>query len=145
MTIHLIKLSVGSESVESLVEWQAMRMEQRRLAGEPMEHWHRTRMFPRRKAEVLDGGSIYWVIRGLVQVRQRITELRPVTGEDGISRCDLVLNPKLVPVRPVPRRPFQGWRYLALEDAPPDLANGDNALTEIPAKMRVELMELGLI
>ena len=74
MTIHILKLSVGSESIEGLAEWQATRMEQRRRAREPIETWHRTRMFPRRKSEVLDGGSIYWVIRGLVLVRQRIID-----------------------------------------------------------------------
>lgn len=145
MTIHIIKLSVGSESIEGLAEWQATRMEQRRRAREPIETWHRTRMFPRRKSEVLDGGSIYWVIRGLVLVRQRIIDLRAVIGEDGISRCDIVYDPKLVPVRPVPRRPFQGWRYLAPADAPPDLSALGGGLDDIPAKMRAELAELGLI
>lgn len=146
MTVHLLKLSVGSESVDSLRAWQASRREHRRRQGETAEVWHRTRMFPKRRNAVLDGGSIYWVIKGVIQARQRITELRSVTGEDGIKRCDIVLDPELVLVRPTPRRAFQGWRYLNPESAPPDLGRGEGAaLADLPPRMRAELLELGLI
>jgi hypothetical protein len=146
MTIHLVKLSVGSESLESLARWQRSWLEARRRAGEPEEIVHRTRMFPRRARELLDGGSIYWVIRGVILARQRILALRSVKTSDGVRRCDIVLEPTLHPVRPTRRRAFQGWRYLAPEDAPADLVGKEGeALAGLPAEMRAELMELGLV
>ncbi|MFV2092392.1 MAG: DUF1489 family protein, partial [Hyphomicrobiales bacterium] len=107
------------------------------------------RHMPRRRDEILgscgagSGGSLYWVIRGVVQVRQPIAELRAVTGEDGIKRCAIVLAPELVATLPVPRRPFQGWRYLPASEAPGDLA--DTSTQDLPPELRVELAELGLL
>ncbi len=138
MTIHLIKLCVGAESADSLARWQKGRLKTvGRIA-------HTTRMVPKRKDEVLAGGSLYWVIKGIVTVRQRVIDIDPFTDDDGIGRCDLVLDKKLVPVEPVPRRPFQGWRYLKPQDAPPDLKAGAGG-DELPPKMRAELRELGLL
>ncbi|MGI9405014.1 MAG: DUF1489 family protein, partial [Hyphomicrobiaceae bacterium] len=97
MTVHILKLSVGTESIESLEAWQATRLAVRRENGKTGETWHRTRMFPRRRDELLDGGSMYWVIKGVIQVRQRVIDLRAVTGDDGIERCELVFDPELVP------------------------------------------------
>jgi len=145
MTVNILKLSVGTESIETLEDWQNGRMKLRRPNGKTGEVWHRTRMFPRRREEILDGGSIYWVIKGIIQVRQSIIDLRAVTGDDGIERCEMVFDPELVPVRPVPRRPFQGWRYLTTEDAPPDLSEAGSFAGDMPPTMRVELAELGLI
>lgn len=145
MTVHILKLSVGTESIETLDAWQRERMKMRRPNGKTGEVWHRTRMFPRRRDEVLDGGSIYWVIRGVIQARQRIVDLRAVTGDDGIERCELVFDPELVPVRPTPRRPFQGWRYLKTEDAPMDLAEAGRDAVDMPPVMRMQLAELCLL
>ncbi|MGI9407955.1 MAG: DUF1489 family protein [Hyphomicrobiaceae bacterium] len=145
MTIHMLKLSVGTESIDTLQDWQDERMKIRRPNGKTGEVWHRTRMFPRRREEILEGGSMYWVIKGVIQVRQKIIELRTVTGDDGIERCEIVFNAQLIPVRPVPRRPFQGWRYLNTEDAPPDLSDGGPAAMDMPPAMRVELAELCLL
>jgi len=100
---------------------------------------------PRRRDELLDGGSLYWVIKGIVQVRQPIMDLQEVRGDDGIRRCDIILDPQLVPTRPHPRRAFQGWRYLSAEDAPKDLGALADELDRLPAAMRSELMELGLL
>ena len=138
MTVHLLKLSVGSESVESLEEWQEYR-----LASEG-KLFHTTRMRPKRRGDVLAGGSIYWVIKGMIQCRQKITDLEEFVDAENIPRCRIILDPKLVPVRPVPRRAFQGWRYFEVDDAPPDLPK--NARHKgIPPQMRHELTELGLI
>ncbi|SON56377.1 hypothetical protein HDIA_2836 [Hartmannibacter diazotrophicus] len=144
MTIHLIKLCVGAESVEDLQSWIDERMAVRRRDGRPIEQIHTTRMFPKRVSEILDGGSLYWVIKGLVLVRQPIADLRPVKGEDGISRCEIVLEPVLTRTAPQPRRPFQGWRYLTPKDAPRDigLVGVDDGM---PEDMRRALGELGLI
>lgn len=145
MTLHLIKLCVGIESVPHLVERQAWRVEQVAKSEGVKELRHRTRQTPRRGKELLDGGSIYWVIKGVVQVRQRLLGLKAVRGEDGVPRCDFVLDPQLVATRPRPRRAFQGWRYLAPEDAPADLDLRGDGLDEMPAKMKEELIELGLL
>ena len=139
MVLHLIKLSVGAESIEDLAQWQAGRLKK---TGALM---HTTRMVPKRIAEIVAGGSIYWVIKGVIRARQRPTEIRPFTDKDGIGRCHLVLDPALMPVRPTPRRAFQGWRYLKAEDAPPDLPKGAAGDDEMPEELRVTLSELGLL
>jgi len=145
MALNLLKLCVGSESVEDLEEWIAFRLDERRRAGEPVEQWHTTRMVPTRSAEIIDGGSLYWVIKGSVQCRQRITDIRPFTDSQGIGRCHLVLDPQVVRTEWQPRRAFQGWRYLKPADAPRDLGKGRAGLVAMPPKLRQELAELGLL
>jgi hypothetical protein len=138
MPLHLIKLCVGADSVEHLENWIA----ECKAGRDTLDHT--TRMFPRRKEEMLPGASLYWVIRGMVLCRQPIADLEEVTGADGISRCRIVFKPQIVLVRPTPRRAFQGWRYLEAVDAPPDMPKreGGAGLSE---KMRRELAELGLL
>ena len=138
MALHIIKLCVGVSEVEELQQWQDRRLRDHK------QIFHITRMTPKRADEVLDGGSIYWVIRGVIQVRQRIIDVVRFTDDEGVGRCKLVFDAELVPTRPRPRRAFQGWRYLLAEDAPPDLARGARDDT-LPPKMRAELAELGLI
>ena len=145
MPLNILKLCVGSDSVEDLEEWIALKLDERRRAGEPVEHWHTTRMVPTRGAEIVDGGSLYWVIKGSVQCRQRITEIRPFTDAQGIGRCRLMLDPEVVRTEWQPRRAFQGWRYLKPADAPRDLAQGRVGLVAMPPKLRQELAELGLL
>lgn len=145
MALNLLKLCVGCDSVEDLEEWIAFRLEERRRAGEPVEQWHTTRMVPTRAAEIIDGGSLYWIIKGSVQCRQRITDIRPFTDADGIGRCHLVLDPQVVRTEWQPRRAFQGWRYLTPKDAPRDLGKGREGLVAMPPKLRQELAELGLL
>ena len=123
MPLHILKLCVGCDSIEDLEGWIAHRLKEARRAGRKPEHKHTTRMVPKRVEEILDGGSLYWVIRGNVQVRQRIIEIRPFVDKEGIWRCHLVLDPKTVPTEWQPRRAFQGWRYLKPEDAPRDLGD----------------------
>ena len=144
MPLHIIKLCVGVETVEELDQWIREHRLGLELAGLPPEQTHVTRMFPKRADEVLDGGSLYWVIKGFVQVRQRILDLRPETGEDGIERCAILLDPDLVRTEMQPRRPFQGWRYLRDAEAPRDqrtIAGGD----DIHPEMRRALAELALL
>ena len=138
MTVHLIKLCVGVSDVEELADWQDRRRKRSARV------YHVTRMMPTRASELIDGGSIYWVIRGAVLVRQRINAIERITDEEGIGRCKLVFDPALVAVRPVPRRAFQGWRYLSAEDAPADLKKGAIA-SEMDESMRRELSALGLL
>ncbi|MBL8579597.1 MAG: DUF1489 family protein [Mesorhizobium sp.] len=145
MSLNLIKLCVGCESVEDLEEWIALRLDQRRRAREPVEQWHTTRMVPTRRAELLDGGSLYWVIKGSVQCRQTLLDVRPFVDDEGISRCHLVLHPEVMRTDWQPRRAFQGWRYLHAKEAPPDLGSARGDIAEMPPKLRRELAELGLL
>jgi hypothetical protein len=145
MPLHLIKLCVGADSVEDLEEWIEFRLRERRLAGEPAEHFHTTRMVPKRIDELIAGGSLYWVIKGKVQCRQRLVEVRPFTDGEGICRCHLVLEPRVVATDWQPRRAFQGWRYLKAEEAPSDLAASQSGWQALPPELRSELAELGLL
>lgn len=136
--IHLVKLCVGIDSIEALIAWRATRYAQ----GEPTRHV--TRMFPRRAEEILNGGSLYWVIAGHIQARQRIIALEEVTGRDGIRRCAIVMDPELIRTAPARRRPFQGWRYLDVGNAPPDLPVGRSQDDALPPEMQRALAEIGL-
>ena len=111
MPLHLLKLSVGSESVETMARWQATRL------ARDGTLYHETRNFPRRAEEILNGGSIYWIIKGYVRVRQQISALERRADEDRGRFCRIVLDPDLVLTEIQPRRPHQGWRYLDAADA----------------------------
>jgi len=139
--VNLIKLSVGSESVESLAKWQ-MTAAAKGPDGLPR---HVTRMRPRRETEILNGGSVYWIIGGMTSCRQRILRLEEVTCDDLIRRCAIILDPKLVRVAAAPRRPFQGWRYLRPEDSPPDLEACDVGNGTLPSDMNAALAEIGVL
>jgi hypothetical protein len=115
MPLHLIKLCVGADTIDDLAHWQAGLV----AAGEGAHH--DTRMTPKRAEEVLAGGSLYWVIRRRIVVRQRILALESMTDSDNRRFCRIRLDARLVPTRPRTKRPFQGWRYLEAKSAPPDL------------------------
>jgi len=134
----MLKLCVGVSEIEELESW----VKDCRAGRDTLDHT--TRMFPKRRDEILKGGSLYWVIRGMILCRQPIADLEAVTGADGIERCRIVFKPKIVAVRPAPRRAFQGWRYLEAADAPPDLPKTARA-EGMSEKMRRDLAELGLL
>jgi hypothetical protein len=135
MSLHIIKLAVGIDTVPGLAA---------RQAGLPTPLRHRTRNFPRRAAEILDGGSLYWVINRIVSVRQRILDIEPGEREDGTRCTDLLLDPSLVPVQPQFRKPFQGWRYLPAAEAPADAARGFSD-QHLPERLQRELAALCLL
>jgi hypothetical protein len=145
MTVHLIKLCVGVETVKELADWQVERLKRLKRERKTPELCHRTLQTPRRRDEILEGGSLYWVIKGFVLVRQRIVDLRADVKEDGTACCGIVLDRELVPTRAHPRRAFQGWRYLDAADAPKDAKAFADAEETIPPGMREELRELRLI
>lgn len=145
MPLHLLKLCVGVQSIADLEARIEARLAAKRARGETAEQIHTTRMMPRRMAELLDGGSLYWVIKGQVAARQALLDIRPVTDADGIARCQLVLEPVLIPVMPRPLRPFQGWRYLQPQEAPPDITPMTGAIADMPEDLRRQLRELGLL
>jgi hypothetical protein len=145
MALHLIKLCVGAESIADLEQWIAERVRKRVRSGGVSRSLHVTRMVPTRAAELVDGGSLYWVIKGQLSARQRLIEIEPFVDADGVGRCRLWLDRKVVPVRPRPYRAFQGWRYLAGKDAPPDLDKSGTGAADMPEELRRTLGELGLL
>ncbi|MEO1748350.1 MAG: DUF1489 domain-containing protein [Pseudomonadota bacterium] len=143
--MHLIKLCVGADSVDDLRDWIDYRTAQRRANGLPGEQFHTTRMYPKQAENIIGKGSLYWVIKGRVQCRQPVVDIRPFVDAEGIKRCNIVLEPVTILTRQVPKRPFQGWRYLKPGEAPADLAGVSDGEEEFPAHMRAELAELGLL
>ncbi len=143
MPQHLIKLCVGADSVADLEEWVDERVRERVAKRHAPRSQHVTRMVPSRAAEIVDGGSLYWVIKGQLAARQTVLEIEPFVDGDGIGRCRIWLGPEVVKVAPRPTRPFQGWRYLADKDAPPDL--GAFGGGQMPEPLRRALGELGLL
>ena len=138
MPLNLIKLCVGVSEIQELEHW----VREARAGRDTLDHV--TRMFPRRCKEIVPGGSLYWVIRGLILCRQPIAGLVGVKGVDGIERCRIEFKAKIIPVIPAPRRAFQGWRYLKAAEAPRDLPKSV-AAAGMTEKMRRELSELGLL
>lgn len=145
MTVHLVKLCVGVDRLQELRDWQARRLASLARAGQVAELCHKTKQMPRRRDDVLDGGSLFWVIKGFISARQRILDLKETTREDGRPCCGIVLDPEIVSTRLNPRRPFQGWRYLDPEDAPPDFGAAGSDDGELPPELRRELAGLGLL
>jgi len=139
--VHLIKLSVGSETVDSLKKWQSEKRGQSR-SGNPI---HVTRMWPKREVNLLNGGSIYWVIKGFLQCRQRILRLEEMIGQDGIRRCAIVLDQEIILTKNVKKRPFQGWRYLEPDRAPVDLARHRSKEPTLPPSLAGALADIGVI
>ena len=138
--LNILKLCVGADSVEDLLDWH-------RAHPSPLEEGarqHVTRMWPKREAEVTAGGSLYWVIKGVILCRQPILRMQAVTGGDGIRRCALILYPEVTRTEAAPRRPFQGWRYLLPADSPPDLPRGRAMDDALPPAMALALAEIGL-
>jgi hypothetical protein len=146
MPIHLVKLAVGCESVKELKLRVTERVQTAKKRGLPPHHIHITRMMPKRADELLAGGSLYWVIRGEIAAREKIIGIEPFRDRDGIGRCRLVMQPKVVAVLPRPMRAFQGWRYFTEDAAPPDLGKAAAAsVASMPEPMRRELRDLGLL
>ncbi|MBL4873874.1 MAG: DUF1489 domain-containing protein [Rhodobacteraceae bacterium] len=143
--LNMVKLCVGADKVSELVHWRNERAAKARANGIEYTPNHVTRMWPRREDELLDGGSLYWVFKGLILARQRILRLDEVIGADGIRRCALIFDPDLMLTEAHRRRPFQGWRYLTKTDAPGDIGLYHEDQEEIPGALRAELSALGVL
>jgi len=138
--VNLLKLCVGADRVEDLIAWQ----DSHRAGWAGGRPVHVTRMWPKRAEEILNGGSLYWVFKGVILARQRILGLEERLGGDGITRCAIVLDAEVVRTEGAPRRPFQGWRYLLHKDAPRDLPKGRAREEALPAPLAQALAEIGL-
>lgn len=139
--MHLLKLSVGSESVDSLVAWQKTG----RSHGPDGLPRHVTRMWPKRESEIIAGGSIFWVVQGFIRCRQRVLRFDEVIGNDGIRRCAFVLDPEVIRTTSAQRRPFQGWRYLDPADAPADLPRTRANDDALPDDLSAALADIGVL
>jgi len=137
--VHLLKLSVGVHDIAHLSALQRARAE----TDPPLRH--RTRQMPKRAADIIDGGSIFWVIAGMIQCRQRILDIERDQRPDGTPCVALLLDPAIVLVDGRPVRPFQGWRYLNPEAAPPDISEGAGSSVQLPTALRLALVELCLL
>lgn len=137
--VHLIKLSVGVRDLAHLSDLQRERAQ----TDPPLRH--RTRQMPKRAEDIIGGGSIFWVIGGMIQCRQRILDIVPDRRLDGTPCVAFVLDPAIVLVQPRTARPFQGWRYLGEDAAPPDLGVGSGSDVELPPALRLALAELCLL
>ncbi|HTH97821.1 MAG TPA: DUF1489 domain-containing protein [Stellaceae bacterium] len=137
--LHLVKMAVGCPSIEVLRDFQAKKLLARgRLV-------HQTRHRPKQADEILEGGSLYWVIAGAIRIRQRILDFESGVDAEGQAFCGIHLHPELVETRSLPWRAFQGWRYLQGETAPADLGQGGSSEDELPPALRQELRDLGLL
>jgi hypothetical protein len=143
VALHLLKLCVGADSVADLEGWVEERVRERVAKRQKPRSLHVTRMVPTRAAEIVEGGSLYWVIRGQLAARQSVLEIEPFVDVDGVGRCKMWLDREVVKVTPRPYRAFQGWRYLKAEEAPADLGEGGAAA--LPEELRRTLGELGLL
>lgn len=139
-TVHMLKLSVGTEDIAGLAAWQATK----RAQSEDGLPRHITRMWPKRADEILNGGSIFWVIKGVILCRQPILRLDEYTGADGIRRCAITCKPGLIRVEATPKRAFQGWRYLQVADAPRDLPDGRQEEEALPPELSKALAAIGV-
>lgn len=143
MTLNLVKMAVGIDDVDHLARVQQRRRVEAARAGREDRLWHVTRNTPRRASELLDGGSIYWVVRGRIRVRQRLLAIETDIDDEGRNFCRLVLDPVLIETEPRPHRAFQGWRYLPDAESPAD--RGPDAGGELPTGLAEELRDLGLL
>jgi hypothetical protein len=134
-SVHLLRPAVGVTDLDYLRQVMTARGDDERLIY--------TRNIPKRADELLEGGSVYWIIARKIQARQLLTSIEKLEDDNGRAFCRIYLDAKVVPVHPWPRRPHQGWRYLKPEDAPPDLREGETG--DMPPEMVAELRELGLL
>lgn len=142
MTVHMVKLCVGADSIQDLKDWQNTVMARRGAMGLSDLPVHETRMMPKRAEDLTNGGSIYWVVKGNILVRQRILYVNAELDRSGRKYCELVLDRKLFPTSPTPRKAFQGWRYLEPKDAPADLDGTSGS--DLPANLSAELRNAGV-
>lgn len=145
MTVHILKMAVGVESVEHLRHIQSERLSSLKMLGDPpvLRHW--TRNKPKRINEIIDGGSLYWIIKGSIRVRQRILKIESRSDIETNKKCGFVLDASVVLTIPRPARPIQGWRYLEEGSAPRDVVESSGSFDEMPEDMAKELRELGLL
>ena len=145
MTVHLVKMAVGIDSLDHLAEVQKQRRAKLKAErGKPILI-HKTRNMPKRETEIIKAGSIYWIVKGFIRVRQRILGFEKRADREGKPFCEIRLEAKLVRTVPLAHKPIQGWRYMEEDAAPADLTGKAAQADEMPAEMMMQLRELGLL
>lgn len=145
MPLHMVKMAVGIDSLDHLAAVQKQRRATLKAErGKPILI-HKTRNYPKRAEDILDGGSMYWIVKGFVRVRQRIVGFARAKDAESKPRCEIVLDPKLVRTVPMTHKPMQGWRYLEERDVPKDLTGKGDVSADMPPEMLAELRKLGLL
>tara|TARA_B000000475_G_scaffold16036_1_gene13467 strand:- start:392 stop:844 length:453 start_codon:yes stop_codon:yes gene_type:complete len=140
--VNLVKLCVGADTVDDIISRQDYPKVNGKETSQVKKHV--TRMWPKRSEELLNGGSLFWVIKGFIQARQKIIGLEETFGKDNVRRCAIILNPEIFLTTSVRKRPFQGWRYLDQKDAPPDLHNFNSQENTIPHELALALADIGV-
>ncbi len=144
--INLIKLCVGAENVSDLYNWQKNRIIPKKIGNtKSSATFLVTRMRPKRETEILNGGSIFWVFRGLILARQKILGIDKYIEEDSVLRCKIILDREIILTEPHQKKPFQGWRYLNQKDTPKDREIFSNTKTQLPLKIEKELSLIGIL
>jgi hypothetical protein len=145
MTVHLVKMAVGADSIEDIAMFQKQRRAKLKAErGKPILI-HKTRNMPKRESEIIKTGSIYWIVKGFIRVRQRILGFEKRADQEGRPFCEIRLDPKLVRTVPFAHKPIQGWRYMEEEAVPADLTGRAAQAEEMPPEMMMQLRELGLL
>lgn len=145
MTVHLVKIAVGADSIEDIAEFQKQRRAKLKAErGKPILI-HKTRNMPKRESEIVKAGSIYWIVKGFIRVRQRILGFEKRADKEGRPYCEIRLAPKLVRTVPLAHKPIQGWRYMEEDAVPADLTGKAAKSDEMPPEMMMQLRELGLL
>lgn len=145
MTVHLVKIAVGADSIEDIAEFQKQRRAKLKAErGKPILI-HKTRNMPKRESEIIKAGSIYWIVKGFIRVRQRILGFEKRADKEGRPYCEIRLDPKLVRTVPLAHKPIQGWRYMEMDAVPADLTGKAAKSDEMPPEMMMQLRELGLL
>ena len=143
--VNLIKLCVGIDSLSELEERQSRLILPKKFKNPKNFTFHLTRMYPQREKEILSGGSLYWVIKGQILGRQKISFLERIKDENNIKRCLIVLEKKIYITQTLPRKPFQGWRYLEPEVSPKDVSIYNKSDEELPHNLKLELYKIGVL
>jgi hypothetical protein len=145
MTVHLVKIAVGADSIEDIAEFQKQRRAKLKAErGKPILI-HKTRNMPKRESEIIKAGSLYWIVKGFIRVRQRILGFEKRADKEGRPYCEIRLDPKLVRTVPLAHKPIQGWRYMEVDAVPADLTGKAAKSDEMPPEMMMQLRELGLL
>ncbi|MFL2801476.1 MAG: DUF1489 family protein [Paracoccaceae bacterium] len=141
--VNLIKLCVGNQNVSDLYNSQKNRIIHHEKSDLPATFFI-TRMRPKRENEILNGGSVFWVFKGLILARQKIIGFEDFVSKDTIKRCKIILDRKIILTDTHQKKPFQGWRYFKEQDAPKDREIFSEDKLQLPLKIEKELSEIGI-
>ena len=144
--VNIVKLAVGVKSVEELALIQRRFLNQSKTQTSK-GFYHSTKLMPKKHEAIVESGSLYWVIKGVICARQKIVEIIKKEDPDGVKRCRIYLENSIIKTTPIRKRPFQGWRYLKKNRTPADIVDPVTATfdEDIPLEVQQQLLEVGLL